>query len=85
MRILLLLPLALALACTQPRSAACKKVCAREYECITQTSNSVPFDEKECVAACAALEADQDNLAKVQKHTSCVEHARACGAVLECQ
>ena len=32
-----------------------------------------PFDEKECVAACAALENDVDNsAAKVQQHVECV-------------
>ncbi len=70
--------------CTQPRSARCKQVCARESECITSTSSSVPFDEKECVAACAVLESDQDNLAKVQKHVDCVSKHVACPDVLEC-
>ncbi len=72
-------------ACVQPRSARCKQVCARESECVTVTSSSVPFDEKECVAACAVLEADQDNLAKVQKHAACVLKHPACGDVLDCQ
>ena len=74
-------------ACVQPRSARCKQVCARESECVTSSSSSssVPFDEKECVAACAVLEADQDNLAKVQKHADCVLKHPACGDVLECQ
>ena len=72
-------------ACVQPRSQRCKQVCAREYECVTSTSSSVPFDEKECVAACAVLEADQDNLAKVQKHADCVTKHTACSDVLECQ
>jgi hypothetical protein len=72
-------------ACVQPRSQRCKQVCAREYECVTSTSSSIPFDEKECVAACAVLEADQDNLAKVQKHADCVTKHTACSDVLECQ
>ena len=72
-------------ACVQPRSARCKQVCARESECVTATSSSIPFDEKECVAACAVLESDQDNLAKVQKHADCVLKHPACGDVLDCQ
>ncbi len=75
----------LVVACVQPRSARCKQVCARESECVTATSSSAPFDEKECVAACAVLEADQDNLAKVQKHADCVLKHPACADVLECQ
>ena len=75
----------LLVACVQPRSQRCKQVCAREYECVTSTSSSIPFDEKECVAACAVLEADQDNLAKVQKHADCVTKHTACSDVLECQ
>ncbi len=82
MRFLLLVALA---ACTQPRSPRCKQVCAREYECVIATKADVPFDEKECIAACAVLEQDQDNLAKVQKHTDCVNKQQACSAVLECQ
>jgi len=74
----------LAIACTQPRSARCKQVCAREYECITSAPSSVPFDEKECIAACAVLEADQDNAAKVQKHEDCVTKALSCGDVVRC-
>jgi hypothetical protein len=72
-------------ACVRPRSERCKQVCAREYECVTSTSSSIPFDEKECVAACAVLEADPDNLAKVQKHADCVTKHPTCSDVLECQ
>ncbi|CAN5166054.1 hypothetical protein BH11MYX1_BH11MYX1_13500 [soil metagenome] len=72
-------------SCVQPRSARCKQVCARESECVTVNSSASPFDEKECVAACAVLEADQDNLAKVQKHADCVLKHPACGDVLDCQ
>ena len=72
-------------ACVQPRSQRCKQVCAREYECVTSSSSSIPFDEKECVAACAVLEADPDNLAKVKKHADCVTKHTACSDVLECQ
>ena len=75
---------ALLAACTQPRSARCRQVCARESECVTQTNSPMPFDEKECIAACAALEADRDNAAKVQQHYECVMKEQACSAVLKC-
>ncbi|HEY4057674.1 MAG TPA: hypothetical protein VGM39_13760 [Kofleriaceae bacterium] len=72
--------------CTQPRSAACTEVCKREAECIDVMASKMPFDEKECVAACAALEADTaDNGAKVQRHIACVHEKQACDAVLECK
>ncbi len=72
-------------ACTQPRSDKCRKVCALEAECVTKTGAGVPFDEKECVAACSALENDSDNLAKVQKHYECVmKNQQTCASVLEC-
>ena len=82
---LLVLLLVAVAGCVQPRSARCKQVCAREYECVTATNSSIPFDEKECIAACAVLEADQDNLAKVQKHAECVTKKTACSDVLDCQ
>jgi len=73
-------------ACTQPRSQRCKSVCAREAECVDVTKSAVPFDEKECVAACAALENDTtDNAAKVVKHVDCVNRQQSCTAVLDCQ
>ena len=72
-------------ACVQARSQRCKQVCARESECVASTSSSIPFDEKECIAACAVLENDQDNLAKVQKHAECVAKHTACNEVLDCQ
>ncbi len=77
----------LLVACTQPRSKLCKEICAKEYECATSTPGAIVFDEKECVAACAVLEADQDYLAKVQKHAECVRaHAQQCGEMLaKCQ
>ena len=73
------------IGCVQPRSQRCKQVCARESECVASTSSSIPFDEKECIAACAVLEADQDNAAKVQKHAECVAKHTACTEVLDCQ
>ncbi len=73
-------------ACTEPRSAACREVCKREAECIEETSSKMPFDEKECVAACSALEQDVSvNAAKVQRHFDCVHRQQTCAAVLECK
>ena len=83
MRALILL--LLACACTQPRSARCKQVCARESECISEKGSQIPFDEKECVAACSVLESDQENLGNVVKHANCVSEATSCSAVLECK
>jgi hypothetical protein len=73
-------------ACTEPRSAACREVCKREAECIEETGSKMPFDEKECVAACSALEQDTSvNAAKVQRHIDCVHKQQTCSAVLECK
>ena len=81
-----LLLAALLAACTEPRSAACTEVCKREAECIEETSSKMPFDEKECVAACSALEQDITiNGAKVARHIACVNQQRSCAAVLECK
>ncbi|HEY0195881.1 MAG TPA: hypothetical protein VGC42_32435 [Kofleriaceae bacterium] len=92
MRTLLVIALAcLAAACTEPRSAACKEVCKREAECIDSVAldavgNKLPFDEKECIAACSALEHDvEHSAAKVQRHIECVTKQTACPAVLECK
>jgi hypothetical protein len=72
--------------CTEPQSAQCKDVCKREAECIEETGSTMPFDEKECIAACAALEHDATvNAAKVQRHIACVNKQQACTAVLECK
>ena len=75
--------LALLVACTQPRSARCKEVCKREADCIDASAKALPFDEKECIAACAVLEADvADNGAKVQNHVDCVNRQQSCSTVL---
>lgn len=78
------LALVLVAACTQPRSARCKHICAREYECQAQVNSAVAFDEKECIAACAVLESDDQNLAKVQQHSECVEKTADCRQALDC-
>jgi hypothetical protein len=73
-------------ACTEPRSPACKEVCKREAACIDATGIKAPFDAKECIAACAALERDvEHSAAKVQRHIACVAKQQACPAVLECK
>ena len=79
-----LLVLALLAGCTQPRSKTCVDICAREADCITSTNSQIPFDEKECVAACEVLRADQQNLAKVEQHKECVMKNSSCQAVLDC-
>ena len=72
--------------CTEPRSASCRAVCKREAECIEETGNKMPFETKECEAACAALEQDAaHNAAKVQRHIDCVNKQTSCAAVLECK
>ncbi len=78
--------LLLTLACTQPRSARCKEVCKREVDCVDSSKDKIPFDEKECVAACAVLEADvADNGAKVKNHVDCVARQQTCTGVIDCQ
>lgn len=82
----LLIAVILLAGCTEPRSAACRQVCRREAECVDETGSKMPFDEKECVAACAALENDvADNGAKVKRHIDCVHAQTSCAAVLECK
>jgi hypothetical protein len=83
---LLVVVAAAAAGCTEPRSTKCKEVCKREAECIDSTGNKSPFDEKECVAACAALEHDVEySAAKVQRHMDCVHAQKTCPAILECK
>ena len=81
------LAFALALAaCTEPRSPACKEVCKREAECIDSTGSKIPFDEKECIAACAALEHDvEHSAANVRRHIACVAQAATCTAAIDCK
>jgi hypothetical protein len=80
----LLLVAALA-GCTQPRSKTCTDICSRESDCIAATKSEIPFDEKECVAACEVLSGDEQNRAKVEQHKECVmKNGTSCPAVLEC-
>lgn len=86
MRSVVLALMLASLACTEPRSNACREVCRREAECVEETGSTMPFDEKECVAACAALEHDVTvNAAKVQRHIDCVNKQQTCAGVLECK
>jgi hypothetical protein len=86
MRGFLLAVIGFCVACTEPRSPACKDSCKREAECIDQTGSKTPFDEKDCVAACAVLEHDADHsAAKVARHIACVTSQTTCSAVLECK
>ena len=81
-----LLAALLLFACTQPRSARCKEVCRRETDCVDSSKDKTPFDEKECIAACAVLEADvADNGAKVKNHIDCVNKQQTCAGVIDCQ
>lgn len=83
MRALLLV--ALLAGCTQPRSKTCTDICSRESDCITSTKSEIPFDEKECVAACEVLRGDEQNLAKVEQHGECVmKNVNSCEALLDC-
>ncbi|MGE0872752.1 MAG: hypothetical protein AB7P03_29630 [Kofleriaceae bacterium] len=72
--------------CTEPRSSVCTTVCKRTAECIEQSTTKMPFDEKECIAACAALEKDpNDHGAKVKHHVECVNRQTTCQGVLDCK
>jgi len=79
-----LMCLLLVAGCTQPRSKACTDICARESDCVTAAKSEIPFDEKECVAACEVLRSDQQNLAKVEQHRECVMNKQDCKEVLDC-
>ena len=45
----------------------------------------IKFDQSECVAACSALQRDEDGKKLVADHVACVEKADSCDAVLTCQ
>jgi hypothetical protein len=78
-------------ACAQPRSPACKAICAREAECQQTAEDEKPdeqnaFDEGDCVAACAALERDGKTQPNVVAHWVCVQKAADdCEKVAECR
>jgi hypothetical protein len=78
-------------ACAQPRSAACKEICAREAECHQATEDETPdeqsaFDEGDCVAACAALERDSKTKPNVEAHWECLKNAgNDCAKIAACR
>jgi hypothetical protein len=79
--------LAVLVSCTEPRSATCREVCARESACHEEIETSDNFDEGECLDACAALERDQVQAQSVIKHAECVRAAAAakdCKQMLAC-
>ena len=91
---LLLLALALAPAlsgCAADRASAdCKNVCRREAQCVEEAADDKPggdvrFDQSECVAACSALQRDEDGKKLVAEHVACVGKAKTCDEVLACQ
>ncbi len=86
MRRLAVTCLVLAAACTAPKSKICRDTCAREAECVgTKISEEdTNFDEGECIAACAALEADAETKKLVSNHADCVARATSCNEVREC-
>ena len=76
-------------ACNQPRSKLCTDVCAKEAECVEKLDDGKEgegvFDEGDCVAACAALQRDQQTLPRVQAHATCVQAAGGdCTKILAC-
>lgn len=77
----------LQVGCTQPKSARCHSLCARESECVelAKRENESSFDEKQCVAACASLEAEPKSVHNVTAHEQCVQKAADCNAVLNCR
>lgn len=83
LRSLLLFAVALGMplaACTQPRSARCRDVCARQLECreVTGKEQETSFDEKECVAQCTALENDSETRHIVDERVACFAKPDAC-------
>lgn len=73
-------PLAAGSACTQPRSARCREVCARQLECreLGGKEQDPSFDEKECVAQCTALENDAETRHIVDERVACFAKPDAC-------
>jgi|HubBroStandDraft_6_1064221.scaffolds.fasta_scaffold705264_2 hypothetical protein len=82
-RVRFVVGLVFVVGCVQQRSERCKHECAREYECVTQM-NTPPFDEKQCIAVCSDLEANQQ-AARVQAHAECVAAHPTCSEALECR
>jgi hypothetical protein len=71
-------------------SADCKNVCRREAQCVEEAADEKPaadarFDQSECVAACSALQRDEDGKKLVADHVACVNRSSECDAVMKCQ
>ncbi len=75
------------LGCTQPKSARCRNLCTREAECVelAKRETESSFDEKQCVAACAVIEAEPKSAHNVTAHEQCIAKATDCNAVLNCR
>jgi hypothetical protein len=68
----------LAVGCSQPRSQRCRDLCALEARCAEEQDENAKgqtFDEGECVAACTALERDNEGRARVDEHAACLTAA----------
>lgn len=77
--------LLMGVACAPPRSERCAAICAREALCVEELDDkSHNFDERECVAACTALERDVDQKKRVEAHQACVNAAATCPDVIDC-
>lgn len=76
-------------ACGEPKSKRCQQICQTETDCAerrSQDGESVPYDLEECVDACANLERDKNNRAKVDEHERCVkEKGDDCAAIMQCR
>jgi hypothetical protein len=66
--------LAVAFACRGARSP-CERICREEASCVAETGVPIPFDEKDCRAACSSLDRDPQSVALVQKQLRCVNSA----------
>ena len=78
--------------CTdETASSDCQGVCQREAACDERDKDealdAVSFDQSECVAACATLEADKAvGQELVKNHVACVRAAGDnCAAVRQCR
>ncbi len=90
-----MIPLALAAAlsgcATDRASKECKDVCRSEATCMEEAADTPEgadskFDQSECVAACSALQRDEDGKKLVAQHVACAEKAKDdCAALLACQ
>ena len=79
------LVVALSLACSAPRSERCREICEKEAKCAETVNRAdFKFDKRECIAACTALERDEQGRERVGRHAECVKHAD-CSQVYACE